>query len=148
VRRSLSSVRLFIESRFQLPLVPDYERHALGVPSRLDSLRRRAAGTRGHSRSRHLRLQERHRRRVRFSGDERVPREVGVLVELLRLFGELPLAKSSTGRKEEGRIGRRYADRWQHLRWRESGREIATARLLLRRWRFRARSLTPPRSAR
>ena len=51
VRRPLPPVRLHLQPGLQLPLVPNHERPALGVPSRLDALRRLAAGARGDSRS-------------------------------------------------------------------------------------------------
>ena len=46
VRGSLPAVRLHRQSRLQLPLVPHHQRAALGVPARLDAVRRLAAGPR------------------------------------------------------------------------------------------------------
>ena len=43
---ALSSVRLHRQPGLQLPLVPHHQRPALGVPSRLDAVRRLAAGAR------------------------------------------------------------------------------------------------------
>lgn len=50
-------------------------------PATFVSLRRLAAGTRGPDRQRPLRLRSRFPRRIRRTGPERVPREVGLLAE-------------------------------------------------------------------
>ena len=80
---ALRAVRLCRQRRLQLPLLQDHERPAVGIPSGLEPLRRLAAGPRGERAARRFPLRPRFQRRLQRPSQQRVPRQVLVLAELL-----------------------------------------------------------------
>src|SRR5262245_66514242 len=80
----------------------------MGIQAWVDALRRLAAGSRGQRRLRRLQLPPRLRCGLRRAGEERVPREVRVLVQ--SLIGRRSIQRRSLSRCTRPRPRRRIED--------------------------------------